>query len=70
VEKYKVTRENGSVVKIGDVLVDFRGEEWFYEGCTHPRKVQVYQGDRDASWPGKISREFYAELFDVTISEL
>jgi hypothetical protein len=63
---------DGTEVHRGDVLVSFRGEQWVFESCTHPRKINVhtveihsttYGGDRHL--PG----EFYPTVFDVRIED-
>lgn len=60
--KYIVT-QNGRPLEIGDELTTFRGKKWIYEGCSHPRKVYVYQGDKTASWPDKQEGEYYPTVF-------
>lgn len=67
--KFKVFDQYGKELEKHQPLTSFRGEVWFYESCTHPRKVNVYQGDPDGFYPEKFSGEYYPEVFDVQIVE-
>lgn len=40
---FQVFRVDGTEVKPGDTLIDFRGDEAKFLGCTHPRKIQTDQ---------------------------
>lgn len=42
-----------------------------YTGTYHPRKVSVYQGDKNGSYTAgnKTQGEYYANVFDLTIEE-
>ncbi len=66
---FKVFDKYGKELERGQRLTDFRGEVWFYESCTHPRKINVYQGDPDGFYPDKFSGEYYPEVFDVQVVE-
>lgn len=65
--KFKVFDNYGKELEKHQPLTSGRGEVWFYDSCTHPRKVNVYQGQRDGFYPDKLSGEYYSEVFDVQI---
>ncbi|GAA1940292.1 hypothetical protein [Amycolatopsis minnesotensis] len=67
--KFKVFDKYGKELEKNQQLTDFRGDVWFYESCTHPRKVNVYQGDPNGIYPEKFSGEYYPEVFDLQIVE-
>lgn len=49
-------------IETGTLLISFRGEEFTYYGCYHPRKVTVY----DKS--GQL-RDYYANVFGLGIMD-
>jgi hypothetical protein len=46
----------------GDTVTSFRGEDFTYVGCTHPRKVTVRKEE------GSL-RDFYASVFNLGIRD-
>lgn len=67
-DKFKVTRPDGSVVKEGDYVTDFRGDRWVFESVS--RGVE-YNGTakvcvRQVPW----RQEFYAQVFNLTVQTL
>lgn len=64
--KYIVTRKDGTVLKPGDKLTNFRGEAAYFAGCYHPRKVCVKHKPTDSDTS---AREYYPNVYDLTITE-
>jgi hypothetical protein len=69
---FKVTRPDGSEVKADDELTTFRGNVYRFAGCSHPRKVDVYSGQKGGTWPDTDRRGFYPSIFvpELTIAEV
>ncbi|MFC0547065.1 hypothetical protein [Kutzneria chonburiensis] len=66
--RYVVRDREGEIVNPGDIMVSFRDVEWIFERCVHPNKITVYQGDPDGIWPAKLTSDFYASVFDASIT--
>jgi len=58
---YGVFNKDGELLQPGDKIVCFRGEEWVFEACHHPRKICCSKLD------GVWQQEFYPSVFDLTI---
>jgi hypothetical protein len=56
---FKVFRADGTEVMPGDKLIDFRGDEATFTGCTHPRKIKT----------NLMGCEKYPSVFNVEIRE-
>lgn len=54
---FKVFRKNGTEVKIGDLIISFRGDTTTFTGCKHPRKIQT----------SMMGCEKYPSVFDLQI---
>lgn len=64
--RFKVTDQDGNEIAKGDEIKDHRGEPWIFQMVTRApmpgksAKVHVTYGDA--------SREFYAEVFSLTVT--
>jgi hypothetical protein len=56
----KLTRVDGTEVKPGDEITDFRGDKSTFVGITGPTKIHVKKDEMD--------REFYPSVFDLIIT--
>lgn len=61
--RYVTRDKDGREVKVGDTVTSFRGETMVFQGVTRPPM---------AGKSAKVladGREYYAEVFDLTITE-
>lgn len=65
-QQYKAVTPDGWEIKPGDSLVDFRGQEWWYTGCYHERKIIVSENKDDVNDP-RSTREFYPSVFNLKV---
>jgi hypothetical protein len=67
-DEFRVTDASGHVVNRDDVIVSFRGEEWFFvmvtRGTEYNGTAKVLVRD------GKGQMEYYARVFDLNVETL
>jgi len=60
-----VKNGEGMIVRKGDTVTDFRGEDWVFEGVSAlpvpGKSAKVW-----VSWDGS-NREFYAQVFNLVV---
>ena len=59
----KVTKDDGTEVKQGEILEDFRGEKWVFDYLTRDHKIYVKPLD------GGMDRVFFPSVFNLKIEE-
>lgn len=64
-KKYVTTDAEGNVVEHGDVIIDFRGKPWLFAGVS---RGPEYNGTAKV-WTAE-GREFYAHVFNLTVTKL
>jgi hypothetical protein len=62
--KFKVYTLAGDEIKPGDRITSFRGEEFEFVDCIHPRKITV-KHHPNSDWV----RELFPTVFNLNIKE-
>jgi hypothetical protein len=66
--RVKVVREDGTEVKEGDEIVDFRGDKWIFIMVSSGHKIyakKVKNGEVERDW----KQEFFQSVFKLAIVE-
>ena len=58
-------REDGTEVKPGEVLADFRGDKWIFLGIVENGKARVRPFSPDAGRGDSMDRTFYGAVFGL-----